>query len=279
MRHDQSPDWRWERAVALADAGSSPRRVGDDKYVKKAYKFRMRMQRNDPKIEVRLQAEYPQLFHAFRLYDNNTPMRWMLEAGIMANMSPEHLSLYLNTDEHIIETYERTFFDVRGVLANRGCVLANVLGPALTATGTLPDSPDILWKVIAYEGGWDAVRGLFEAGAITPAVADYYRDGYQKGVLKNGMLSTRIIRTTPFNSSDRERLTLDLIQREEELGSARTGDTAHNAMGGLLKSIQLSVLGAREKQLAEEPRLQQVVLPEPRTVEVEVEEPKKGKKK
>jgi len=278
MRHDQAPDWRWLRAQEIADAHSSPRRVGDDKYVKKAYKFLMRMRRNDPKVDARLKSEYPQLYHAFRMYDNPTPMRWMLEAGVMADQPPSELALYLNTDEHIIETYERTFFDVRDALNNPGCIRANVLGLAVTASGTLPDSPDILWKVIAYEGGWDAVQGLFEAGYIKPATLDYYRKSYLNGLIKNGMLSTRLIRTTGYNSSDRERLALDLVQKEEEIGAVRGGDQAHNAMGGLLKSIKLSVMGARQQQLAEEPRLQHVELPAPRPVEVEVEESKEKKK-
>jgi hypothetical protein len=137
----------------------------------------------------------------------------------------------------------------------------------------------VLWKVVGYEGGWDAVMGLFESGKVKPATLDYYRRSYMAEIIKNGMTSARTIRNNEYNSAERERLTLDLMRQEEELGSARTGDTAHNAMGGLLKSIKLSVMGARERQLAEEPRLQQVVLPEPRTVDVEEVEDKKGKKK
>lgn len=279
MRHDQSPDWRWLRAQALADAGKMPRRDGDDRYVKKAYKFLMQMRRNDRKSEVRLQNHYPALFHAFRIYETtSTPIRWLLEAGIVADEPAESLALYLNTDEAVITAFERTFFDVRDALANRGCIVANVIGHAFMSD-RIPPSPDTLWKALALDGGWAVVQCLFETGRADPAVIDYVRRTYRQTALLNGLLSTKTIRNTEHNSAERERLALDLIRQEEELGPTGGGDIAHNAMGGLLRSIKLSVTPSGSEQLAEEPRLQSFSLPAPRAIEVEQVEEKKGKKK
>lgn len=279
MKHNQSPDWRWERAQELADAGSSPRRLGDDRHVKKAYRFVMRLRRNDPKVDARLEGEYPELYHAFKIYENtHTPMRWLLEAGVMANLDPKDIADYLNTDKRVVAMFEHVFFDVRDALGNAGCIISNVLGHGVMS-GTLPRTPDILWKALAYGGGWEAVRAVIETGYVSPAVMDFFRQNYMNTVIVNGLISAKGTRFNDLNSADHSRLTLDLLKQEEDLGSAKSGDVAHLAMGGLLKSIKLNVLPSGARQLAEEPRLQQVVLPEPRVVEVEQVEETKGKKK
>lgn len=246
-----------------------PRRVGDDRYVKRAYKFNMRLRRNDPKAELRLEHEQPDLYQAFKIYETtNTPIRWLLEAGVMADQKPQDLADYLNMDATVIEVYEKIFFDVRDVLANPGCIYSNVLGHGLMHVD-VPLTPDVLWKMLAYDGGWDVVQAIFQTGRIPPAVMDYYRQGFMNNVIKNGVFSTKSARFNSHNAADHARLTLDLVRQEEELGSARSGDTAHMAMGSLLKSIQLTVLPTRTDFLAEEPRLQQVVLPAPKPIEEE----------
>ena len=82
MQFHQDPDWRWQRAMAIADAGGIPRRTKDDRYVKRAHKFLVRLRRNSVKAEAHLESNYPDLYHAFRLYDGQGPMRWLLEAGV-----------------------------------------------------------------------------------------------------------------------------------------------------------------------------------------------------
>jgi hypothetical protein len=263
------------RAQQLADAGSMPRRLADDKYVKKAYRFLMRLRRNDPKTEVRLESEHPELFYAFKIYETtHTPMRWLLEAGILADQTATDMAEYLNTSKKVVETYEKMFFDVRDALGNTGCIISNVLGHAIMG-GRLPMIPDVLWKALAYGGGWGAVQAVVEHGYIPPAVMDFYRQHFMNRTIINGSLSASSVRFNDHNAADHSRLALDLIRQEEELGSAKTGDMAHMAMGGLLKSIKLSVLPAKQMQLAEEPRLQHISLPSPKVVDVEVEEGKK----
>jgi hypothetical protein len=273
MQFNQDPDWRWQRAMRIADAGSAPSRTKDDRYVKRSHRFIVRLRRNSVKAEARLETEYPDLYHAFRLYDTEAPMRWLLEAGLLANLSPEYLADYLKMTQKIVKTYERLFFDVRDALENPGCIRTKVLAPALQH-GVLPQSPSILWKVLAYEGGWDIVQGIFETGDTPPSVIDHYRKGYLNRVIKNGFMAAHSIPTTGFNSSDRERLTLDLIQKEEEIGAGVGGDVAHAAMGNLLQSIKLAALASDSPPILEEPRLQSVLLPPPKTVEVEEEKKK-----
>ena len=235
----------------------------------------MRLQRNDPKAELRLEAEQPDLYYAFKIYENtHTPMRWLLEAGVMADQAPIDMAEYLNTNKKVVEIYEKIFFDVRDALGNTGCIISNVLGHGIMH-GTLPRTPDILWKALAYGGGWGAVQAVVENGYVPPAVMDFYRQNFMNAVIINGSITARSVRVNDHTASDHQRLALDLIQKEEELGSAKSGDVAHMAMGGLLKSIKLSVLPSGARQLAEEPRLQQVILPAPSVIDVETEEVKK----
>lgn len=256
--------------MELADAKAMPSRTRDDRYVKKAHKFITRLRKNNPRTELHLKSKHPELYNAFEIYDTAAPMRWLLEAGIIANEPVPELALYLNTSEKVIETYETMFFDVRGVLENKGCIYAKVLAPGISH-GAISQSPEIFWKMIAYEGGWEVVRSIFETGTTPPAVMDFYRQGFINRTIKNGFISTACVPTNGFNSSEREKLALDLIQKEEEIGAAAGGDVAHNAMSGLLKSISISVLPSATPPMAEEPRLQTVLLPEPKVVKNEEE--------
>jgi len=268
MRHNQQPDWRWLRARRLADNDLTPSRSRDDRQVQRAYRFIKRMRKLDIKAEERLRNDYPDIYEAFRIYDDpQSGTRWVFEASVMANRPIDEMAQYLRADPEVLKIYESLFFDVRPALENRGWIIANVLMPMMTGSISAKD-PDVFWKAIAYFGGWEAVVGSWEIGHASPAALDFFNKANRQKITKNAYDALHTLQIHSMNAHESVKNAQDQRRLDHETETPATGDAVHESLGALLDSLaRMQVLGARTQLPQEEPRLQQPLLPN--TIDVE----------
>jgi|GEM_PF-6862473 len=240
MKLNQSPRWRWLRAKELIEKKLPPRRSRDDTFVTRAWRYLRRYRRDDPRVEEMLAGEYPDLHQAKCLFEDVAGSRWIFEAGVMANQSVEDMAEYLNAEVKVLNTYEKLFFDVRDALEHKGCITANVLLPAFTA-GARASDPDFMWKLIAYEGGWDIVRSVWEIGDVSPVAMDFIVRTFREQVIKVARSAAFAVQPNNFNSVDLMGKGLDLLRLESESDNLRGADQAEASISALLEAVSLTV--------------------------------------
>ena len=254
MQMNQSPNWRWDRARDLVGKKLSPRRSRDDKFISRAYKYLRRYRTDNPRVEEQLATAYPDIHKAKLLYEDvYSGTRWIFEAGVMARQDVKFLAEYLNTEASVLEMYEKLFFDVRDALDHKGCIFSNVLMP-LFKSGAKPKDPDFAWKLIAYEGGWDCVRSVWEIGDVSPAAVDFLNRTFKEQVMRTAREAVYSVVPNSFNSVDLIGKGLDLMRFEQEAGAVSSRDQSQASLTALLTSINLTVESARAELPAEEPR-------------------------
>jgi hypothetical protein len=252
----------------LADNDLTPSRSRDDRQVQRAYRFIKRLRKLDIKAEERLRNDYPDIYEAFKIYDDpQSGTRWVFEASVMADRPIPEMAQYLRADPVVLEMYEALFFDVRSALENRGWIIANVLMPMMTGSISSKD-PDVFWKAIAYYGGWEAVQGSWEIGHASPAALDFFNKANRQRITKNAYDALHTLQIHSMNAHESVRNAQDQRRLDHETETPATGDAVHESLGALLESLaRMQVLGARTKLPQEEPRLQQPLLPN--TIDVE----------
>lgn len=242
------------RAIELVDNSVYPRRFKDDTQVKLAWRYLSRWDPENRQTLIKLSNEHPILHDAHMLYqDADTGCRWIFEAGVMADRPVTELAEYLNADAEVLKMYEGMFFDVRNALKHRGCIIGSVLMPA-TKGGAVPHDPDFFYKMLAYHGGWDIVKAIWETGSMTPAARDFYQRTFAEQTLKTGWMAAHSVRVNNYNAPELMGRCLDLIKHEHEAGSAQSRDQAQFSLKSLLGDINIAVVRTREQVPAEEQR-------------------------
>jgi hypothetical protein len=282
MKLNQAPNWRWQRARELVDKKLSPRRTRDDRHIVRAYKYLRRFRKDNPRIEEDLATNYPRVHKAKLLYEDiYSGTRWVFEAGVMAGQTTSYMAEYLNSEADVLQMYEYLFFDVRDALKHKGCIVSNVLMPMFKG-GAKPKDPDFAWKLIAYEGGWEVVRSLWEIGEVSPVAIDFLNRTFREQILRTAREAIYSVVPNSFNTEGLVRAGLDMIRFEHEAGASKTRDQSQASIGALLGSIKLNVERSRAELPAEEPRYNlpdaSVIFMKPVEVDVEASPPDEEKK-
>jgi len=250
-----SPDWRWQRVQEIAVAGVSPSRSRDDCWVQRARKYQQRKATLQVRTEARLEAAYPNIHLAWQIWDNLvTNFKWIIEAGVLTGITREELAAYLALTPEVIETYEKLFFDVRGKLAAEGFILGAVIGPLL-ARGITSSDPDGFWKVLAFNGGWEHVKGCWCAGRATETAMAFYKNMFAQQLPLKAAAATLWVHPNNFNAVDLIRAGMEQVFHDEETGKTDRGKHAGSAIHTLVRNIQVLVQNPREVMPAEEPRV------------------------
>jgi hypothetical protein len=240
MKLNQSPRWRWLRAKELVDKKLPPRRSRDDKFVTRAWRYLRRYRRDDPRVEEQLATEYPDLHQARLLFEDVAGSRWVFEAGVMAGQDLEFLAEYLHAEIDVLSTYEKMFFDVRDALPHKGCITANVLLPAFTA-GMRANDPDFMWKLVAYEGGWEAAKSIWEIGEVSPVAMDFIVRTFREQVMKVARNAAFFVQPNNFNSVDLMGKGIDMLRLDLENETSQGATQSEASISALLESVNLSV--------------------------------------
>ena len=70
----------------------------------------------------------PDLLAAHQLCESNGPLRWELEARILAGQSDDDISASMAVPPAVVAAFERSFFNVRDRLAAFDLILFHVIG-------------------------------------------------------------------------------------------------------------------------------------------------------
>ena len=269
-----APDWRWTRAQRYCDLVRKPPGSADH-WVRRAYKFKKRHNQNNVMSNARLERDYPDLYRAFGVYDNPADgTKWIIEAGVLAQMDAEFLAEHLGIEASIIEVYEEVFFDVRWAIGKHpGWITSKVLMPG-AKHGLLKNDPDQMWKTLALDGGWDALMAFWRTGKFEPTVLDFFDAAIAAEKKKNALVAAKTTEINGLNAVDHIQIDITTERMKKEFGGTAAG-SAEAALGGLLDAIDIEVHKARAVLPQEEQRLQ---LPPPADIFNGAREENKGDK-
>ena len=109
-------DWRWQRALQLADSESSHCRDGVDEATDLAVRYlhAVRHQNLDDKQSKppELEPELVAVQGAHALHTAGGPRAWIVEARLLARQTVDEVGLYVSLPPAVVEIYEALFFSV-----------------------------------------------------------------------------------------------------------------------------------------------------------------------
>lgn len=184
----RSPNWRWLRAVQIDSGGPRPSRAVDGpagfSWIRRAVRLKRRFDAagNRPELLYRLVQYDRAMFWAHSMWaDDRAPMRWAIEARVIAGESDETIADKIGTDTEIVNAYNNVFFDVRDMLNRRDYIVNVILADAVTR-GVAERQYDLLWKMFAFHGGTHVLDTVMSKGAGTTRperaedVASFFQD-------------------------------------------------------------------------------------------------------
>ena len=120
------PDWRWRRATTLQRRNNID---GEDAAVSDAIVYLRDMaparREGGPRHSAQRSAWIAQ---AQRLYESDSPPRWVIEARILARQLHEEIASLCGLHPEVIHYYAELFFDVAGSLDAWGYITLVVIG-------------------------------------------------------------------------------------------------------------------------------------------------------
>jgi len=120
--------------------------------------------------------------------------------------------------------------------------------------GAKPKDPDFAWKLIAYEGGWEVIKSMWEIGEVSPVAIDFLNRTFREQVLRTAREAIYSVVPNGYNTGELVKAGLDLIRFEHEAGASKTRDQSQASISHLLGVVQLTVEKSRTELSAEEPR-------------------------
>lgn len=184
----RAPHWRWLRAVEIDKGGPRPSRAIDSEegftWIRRAVRLKRRydLAANKPDALYRLIQYDRELFWAHNMWlDDKAPMRYAIEARILAGESDEQIAKRIGTDAGVIQAYAEVFFEVRGLMDNWDYVV-NVIMADAVSRGVAERQYDLLWKMFAFYGGSHVLDAVISRFTILPKpdkpedVAGFFQD-------------------------------------------------------------------------------------------------------
>ena len=186
---DNSPDWRWRWAAAYVEAGRRIPRSCTDAVVRRAHSFlrRWKAARTEPDDKA-LRREFPDIHAAHAIYAAADRVRWIVEAGILADQSPETLGAYLDVPAAVVESYEGLFFDIRRKLKARGYILGRIIYPDQSRFAGGADDGRIL-KAIAYSAGWSRCVEFLDEDVLSSEARVWMASAVEDELLRRAWLA------------------------------------------------------------------------------------------
>lgn len=203
----RSPSWKWERAIGIVN-GTQPKTTrrfdGDAAYswIKRAVKFYRALKAATTMTELtRIVERYPEIYWAYEIFESSTDLKSVVDAHVLARVSPARIASKTRRSVDIIEAYEELFFDIRTSLDNEFYILYAVLGQ--NYQNLKPDIDyTVLWKCYGYYAGPFVLRALISKFAPGSWVdeEDKVGSGIQDDMVTQIKLKTSIAaKTIPVN--------------------------------------------------------------------------------
>ncbi|TFH43184.1 MAG: hypothetical protein E4H01_12425 [Lysobacterales bacterium] len=236
-------DWRWRRAAGfLGTTERAPTRRIDGpeghKWIRHAILFLQAQNAATNTDELAtVKHKHPAIYWAQNLRDDNVnPVKWEIEARILARQDNYGIGFAVGYAPEIIEAYESLFFNVRDSLRHPGYVMHTVMGPAVQR-GLTTREYDLLWKLYGYFYGPHMLTGLVSkcvnpAWCTTPDNANTTWQDDAIGTLK--MQAALAVKTVRVDHHTQLPL-MDIFTKFTEV--ERNTDTAGKAHETILESI------------------------------------------
>jgi hypothetical protein len=168
------PHWRWARACEI-DAGghkTTKQLDGPDGFmwIRRALRTKRRIARAGDRQDALYAAMLrdKDMFWAHSIWaEDKNQMRWALEARVLAGESNEDIAEKIGSEPEIVNAFVNVFYDVRGKLRHQDYVQGVILGDAVTR-GLSERHYDLLWKMIALQGGSFALDAAINRGPGVP---------------------------------------------------------------------------------------------------------------
>lgn len=146
-------DWRWRRALQLADDRGRRPCSWDDELTGRALKYTRRFARCEtPGQFDRLGNQMPDIAGAHRLHLRSDLSLWLIQARVLARLNTREIAPHASTAPEVIDCYEGLFFDIRSRLGARCCVHLQALKRPSMSHSPL-GSLGWLLRTLAYHGG------------------------------------------------------------------------------------------------------------------------------
>ena len=272
---DQAPDREWRVICSYVDEGQLPGRGEELALYRKGYQFLKRVRKPPTPAEyVQIRRDHPILFGAYALFHDLTSCRWIIEAGILADVSSVEIGAYVGVEPVVVSMYERLFFHIRDKLACTGYI-QNMINPALHR-GMDGKDYDFLYKVLARGGGWAVLKEYIEAGELTPSTERWLTRSCLTQMRKLGWTASHRVDPNQYNSLEILQQFMDLYRTDLGKRAPEENDKVVDLMKSLIGGGCLSIMAKRELQ-ADEARAMAPTLPytgtfSEKTVEAEVKD-------
>jgi hypothetical protein len=259
---DNSPGWRWARVEYLVAHDLPLPRRATDSLIRRGYQYLKRREnlKSSPGDEHWVRADYPELFAAHNMYQDTASERWIVEAGVMANQTPEFLADYIASRADVIRAYESYFFDIRNKLTSSGYIINRLIRPGI-AKGTVEGEYDQMIKLAAWVGGWRLVQDTIDARHVSMEGISWLKTAFVHELVKKGWLSARVIKVNNFTASELIGHVLRLAELEQSAMQTRLAQKGEEVrdnemtagLQALLNSVQTGILRP-EKVVGDEAR-------------------------
>lgn len=248
-----APQYRWELLRQMVDNRVMPSRRPEDDWLRTGHSFLSRMRRGKTAAAYQLQREQPDLYRAYTLSLHRESESWIIEAGLLTDVSYEELAQYIHATPEAIKLYEFYFYNVRDKLSSRGYVLNHILMPSMRG-GLSQRDFDFLYKTLAYCAGWPIFKEFFELHEMDPKVEMWVHNSFRSTLLKKGWLALQRLEVNNYNALEVVDKCLELKRIEFEKGEEPARIEALELLKGLLGQCRLSILASTEPLTLDEPR-------------------------
>jgi hypothetical protein len=254
---DEAPNRLWRVVMQSVDDGRPPTRHPKRRFQARAQRFLKRWRRTSAGRMDLLKDEYPDVYPAWALQRDNTSVKWILEAGLLTDVSYEELGHFIGYPTKVVESYERLFFAVRGRLEHRGYILSRVVLPACAAGLHQRDS-DFLFKALAYCGGWAVLRDFLDIKELSPETESWLNETFRARLKKLGWLAAYRLEPNQFNAVEIIDKYLSMQELEHQRGGAAGQGQVDEAMKSLFSDRTLTIMKLNAPGVADERRALQL---------------------
>lgn len=253
------PDWRWQRADAIA-RGESYSRLRDDPVVLRMSKFARKYlactydSAYDFDGLERLEHKYPDLYWAHDIATNPaehmTLIRMELEARICAEQPFTEIAALTGYDPQVITMFEAGFFNVLGRLRQDVFFHQCVVGSALHSGLSAEQDYGILWKIFGRRGGphvLNFIISTFNTAARPPdrnGVDAFCQDAIRDNMMRKLLLALHTMKINSFTAADIISNGMKMLEVERTLNNGQHSEaTILNNIHACMTNLNFKVGG------------------------------------
>lgn len=264
----RSPKWRYERALSLYENKKKPLVGVDDQYVSACRAFLIRWNKihtldNDDALyeaKLRLYLKYPDLMHAFEIFERNDSTRIAIEARLLAGQNNRTIALKAGTTREAIAAFEALFFNVRDRLANKDYIVQQVIKPLVIA-GLAGIANGLSAKFFGYFGGpivLDQILDGYDHSTMRPHetinLNDYFDKHWEAQIRRRSAETISALGINQFNAFELLNIHQKLIEQAKNIrGDSVTKTNVEENINVLLTAIPWSVGTEGRKRVAKTP--------------------------